>query len=245
VSEAPGGGPHDEAAAVTRRYASRDDAHDPRYSLLRPEVRHEQADRLAALLDLLARRSARGDGWPPLHGLRLAEVGCGDGSNLLDALRIGLAPGHLTGLELLPDRVRAARARLPSAVVLVEGDATRAPIAAASQHLVMAFTVFSSLLDDAFQQRLADAMWSWLAPGGAVIWYDFAWDNPHNPDVRGVPLARVQALFAQGRVTARRLTLAPPLARRVAAVHPVLARALNTLPLLRTHLLAWIDKPVP
>ncbi len=232
-----------EAAAVARRYARRDDARDDRYSPLRPEVRHELFDRQQAVLQLLARRAAQGDGWPPLRGLRLTEVGCGDGANLLDALRAGFAPEHLTGLELLPERVRTARTRLPQAVAVLEGDATAAPIAPASQHLVLAYTVFSSLLDDAFQQRLAETMWSWLLPGGAVLWYDFAWDNPRNPDVRGVPLARVRQLFPQGRFSTRRLTLAPPLARRAAAVHPALARALNLLPLLRTHRLAWIEKP--
>ena len=232
-----------EAAAVVQRYARRDDAHDPRYSPLRPEVRHEQVDRLAALLDLLARRAARGDGWPAVPALRLAEVGCGDGANLLQALQLGFDPAHLTGLELLPDRVQASRRRLPAGVTLIEGDATQAPLSPASQHLVMAFTVFSSLLDAVFRQRLADAMWSWLQPGGAVVAYDFTWDNPRNPDVRGVPRAELERLFPQGHFTSRRLTLAPPLARRAAAVHPALARALNLLPPLRTHLLAWIDKP--
>ena len=31
--------------------------------------------------------------------------------------------------------------------------------------------------------------------GGAVLWYDFTWDNPRNRDVRGVPLARVAFHF--------------------------------------------------
>ena len=114
---------------------------------------------------------------------------------------------------------------------------------AGSQDIVFVSTVFSSLLDDAFQQRLADAMWRWLKPGGAVLWYDFTVDNPRNPDVRGVPLARVQALFPQGHVQARRVTLAPPLARAVCRVHPALYGVFNALPLLRTHVLAWVAKP--
>ena len=92
---------------------------------------------------------------------------------------------------------------LPAATALWLGDATAAPTSApAASDLVLQSTVFSSLLDDAFQQRLADAMWRWLKPGGAVLWYDFTVDNPRNPDVRGVPLARVRQLFPQGRVQA-------------------------------------------
>jgi hypothetical protein len=80
----------------------------------------------------------------------------------------------------------------------VAGDATLADIAPASQDLVLQSTVFSSLLDDAFQQRLADAMWRWLKPGGAVVWYDFTVDNPRNRDVRGVPVARMRAVVSAG-----------------------------------------------
>jgi hypothetical protein len=87
-------------------------------------------------------------------------------------------------------------------------------------------------------------MWRWLRPGGAVLWYDFTFDNPANRDVRGLPPARVRALFPRARITSRRVTLAPPIARRLCRVHPALY-ALFDIPLLRTHLLAWISKPKP
>nr|NLZ41036.1 class I SAM-dependent methyltransferase [Comamonadaceae bacterium] len=151
-------------------------------------------------------------------------------------------PARLAGIELLPERLAEARAVLPAALTLLEGDAAAAPIAVASQDLVLASTVFSSLLERAFQQRLADAMWSWVKPGGAVLWYDFTYDNPRNPDVRGVPLARLRELFPRARIDARRVTLAPPLARALCRVHPALYGVANALPLLRTHVLAWLGK---
>jgi hypothetical protein len=52
----------------------------------------------------------------------------------------------------------------------------------------------------------------------------------------------VRALFPQGHVTARRLTLAPPLARLLCKASPRLL-PLFDVPLLRTHVLAWIAKP--
>ena len=87
--------------------------------------------------------------------------------------------------------------------------------------------------------RVSDAMWTWLKQGGAVVWYDFTVDNPRNPDVRGVPLRRVRELFPQGQLTARRVTLAPPLARTFPAAYGLL----NLVPWLRTHRLVLIDKP--
>lgn len=235
----PAGGPPpagDDAGQMAARYARRGSLaglYDP----LRPEVmlaRHERQQALAALL----RRHVR----QPLGRLELLEIGCGGGDNLLELLQLGFAPERLLANELLPDRAAAARARLPSSLRLVEGDALALPLPAASLDLVLQSTVFSSLLDPAFRIRLAKRLWQWLRPGGAVIWYDFTWDNPRNPDVRGMPRAELARLFPDARIDARRVTLAPPLARRVAA-SPLLLRTLGALPPLRTHLLAWIAKP--
>ena len=118
------------------------------------------------------------------------------------------------------------------------GDASALQAGDASFDIVCQFTVFSSILDAALRQHLANAMWRWTKPGGAVLWYDFTVDNPRNPDVRGVPLARVRELFPQGRITHRRVTLAPPIARAVCRVHPALYGVFDALPLLRTHVLA-------
>jgi SAM-dependent methyltransferase len=174
----------------------------------------------------------------------LVDVGCGEGGHLLEFLRIGFKPENLTGLELIETRLATARQRLPQAVHLYCGDALDAPIEPASQDLVFQSVVFSSLLDDSFQDRLAEAMWHWLKPGGAILWYDFVYDNPNNPDVRGVTARRIREMFPNGSLHLQRLTLAPPIARRVTAVHPMLYNVLNAVPLLRTHLLCWIAKPV-
>ncbi len=220
-----------ELDQIAERYARRD-AGD-RYSLLRPEVWQMWQERQRELLRLLAARPGRPADW------RAAEVGCGAGGNLLDLLRLGLQPAHLTGIELLPERLTAARSTLPEGVRLIAGDASAAEVAPGSQDLVLQSTVFSSILDDALQQRVADAMWRWLKPGGAVVWYDFTVNNPRNPDVRGVPLKRVRELFPKGGLTARRVTLAPPLARALPSAYALF----NLVPWLRTHRLVLIEKP--
>ncbi len=227
---------NDETRAVAERYARRADP--GRYSPLRPDVWQTLHERQRGLLQLLVHQ-----GITDLSHLRLAEVGCGAGGNLLELLRLGFAPQHLLGLELLPDRHAQARAALPAATAVWLGDASQAPIEAASLDLVLQSTVFTSLLDPGFQQQLADAMWRWLRPGGAVLWYDFTVNNPRNADVRGVPLARVRQLFPQAQIVHRRITLAPPMARAVCRFHPALYSVFNSVPWLRTHLLAWVGKP--
>lgn len=225
-----------EPQSIRERY-SRRSPNDLRYSLLNPPALLALQERQRAMLALFARL-----GFTNLAALRLLEVGSGTGSNLVECLLMGFMPENLSGIELLPERHAVARARLPGPVRLMQGDAVELAAAAGSVDIVLQATVFSSLLDDAFQQRLADTMWAAVTQGGGVLWYDFTYDNPRNPDVRGVPLARVRALFPQGRVQAKRITLAPPIARAVTRLHPSLYTLFNTLPALRTHVLCWIAK---
>ncbi|RZL68686.1 MAG: class I SAM-dependent methyltransferase [Variovorax sp.] len=229
--------PDAELQSVRERYDRRR-PRDPRYDLLNPAALYAYQERQRAMLRLVAKF-----GVTDLSNIDLLEVGSGDGGNLLEWLRLGCSPRRVSGIELLHERHEAARTRLPAAVRLTLGDATAAPVEPSSCDIVLVSTVFSSVLDDAFQQCLADAMWRWVKPGGGVLWYDFTVNNPRNPDVRGVPLRRIRALFPQGRVHARRITLAPPIARTVTRLHPSLYTLFNTLPLLRMHALAWITKP--
>ena len=82
-----------------------------------------------------------------------------------------------------------------------------------------------------------------LSPGGGILWYDFTYNNPRNPDVRGIGTGRIKALFPQASLDIRRVTLAPPISRTMCKIHPCMYPALNWLPLLRTHVLCWISKP--
>jgi len=224
-----------EPEAVAARYARRG-AGDI-YSTLRPEVFLAFQERQRALVAFLVRYARR----PPAE-LDVLEIGCGSGSNLLELLRLGCDARHLVGNELLSERMAAARRQLPAAIRLYEGDALALPFEPASFDIVYQSMVFSSLLDPDFQERLARRAWDWVRPGGAVLWYDFTVSNPRNPDVRGVPLRRVRELFPEGRVFSRRVTLAPPLSRILARVHPELCRLVNLVAPLRTHRLCWIRK---
>jgi hypothetical protein len=115
----------DEAKAVARRYASRNQS--GRYSILRPDVWQSLQERQRAEWQLWAHLN-----WTDLSQRRYTEVGCGAGRALLEALRAGFFPGNLTSLELLPERYEIARQVLPPTLMLSLGDAASCEVSTGS-----------------------------------------------------------------------------------------------------------------
>ena len=174
--------------------------------------------------------------------LTALDIGCGAGGSLLQFVEMGFDPAKLVGIDLISSRASNARGRLPQTVRILEGDATTMQIPEGQFDIVQQSTVFTSILDDDVQVTLARRMWHLLAPRGLIIWYDFAYNNPRNRDVRGVPVSRIRELFPQGKHSWRRITLAPPLGRYAAPLSTRLYLTLNSIPLLRSHVFATIDK---
>lgn len=154
-----------EVEQVKARYARRADLGEAdRYSMLDPAVWQSVQERQRALISLL-----RSNAQNPLTDLRVLEIGCGSGGNLLELLRMRFDPNKLVGNELLEDRASLARRNLPSAVDLHVGDATALTFEPGSFDVVYQSTVFSSLLDDSFQELLAQKMWEWVSSGGGAL----------------------------------------------------------------------------
>lgn len=218
---------------MRERYARRTRTYDP----WTPSVYLARQEFERSVIRLLGSMSF----FPP-GDRRLLEVGCGTGGNLQFFLQLGFQPDRLAGIELIEARAHMARSRLPASVQIVEGDAASIELPAGSFDVVFQSLVFSSILDGSFQQVLADRMWHLVRPGGGVLWYDFVYDNPRNPDVRGVPISKVKRLFPTPPQRVRSVTLAPPVARLVTAVHPGLYPLFNVVAPLRTHRLCWIPK---
>ena len=165
---------------------------------------------------------------------RVLDVGCGSGQGLADFETWGARRERLAGIDLLAERVSAATARLAGADLRV-GDATALPWESGSFDIVAQSTMFSSILDPAMKAAVAREMARVLAPGGAIAWYDFFVDNPRNAAVRGIGRRELASLFPGFELRLRRVTLAPPLARRVAPRLPLLALLAEELRVLNTH----------
>jgi ubiquinone/menaquinone biosynthesis C-methylase UbiE len=175
----------------------------------------------------------------PLTGRSVADVGCGAGTWLLEFAQWEASDLH--GIDLDESRIERAKDRLPSAS-LHTGDAQHLPWTDNSFDVVSQFTLFTSILSSAVRKAIAREMWRVVKPGGAILWFDFRFNNPRNRNVRGVSSREIHSLFPDCDVRLRRVTLAPPIARRVVPVSWIAASCLEKIPFLRTHYLGIIRK---
>lgn len=209
---------------------------DARYDYWEPANLFIYQSRERAFVSLLA-----SEGVLPLTGRRVLDVGCGNGAVLADILALGAEAADLHGVDLLEDRVEAARRRLPASRIEV-GDARALPYEDASFDLVLGFTLLSSVVDAEARRAVASEMVRVLKPGGLIVLYDFR-VNPTNRHVRPLKPDELPLLFkARGRIQTRSVTLAPPVVRALVRLPGgwLACSALEMLPFLRTHFLAAI-----
>lgn len=173
--------------------------------------------------------------------LRVLEVGCASGHTLQTLFGLGIDPSRAVGVDLLEARIARARQYLPSSCALLQADVLVADLPVAGFDLVVQSTVFSSVLNAQVRQALAERITSLVAPGGVILWYDLAYDNPGNPDVHGIGRSEIRAMFPGCRIYFHRMTLAPFIGRKAAHLGYLACSALALMPFLRSHLLAWIE----
>jgi ubiquinone/menaquinone biosynthesis C-methylase UbiE len=239
-----------EVERITEEYARRKrELPTDFYSPALPVNLFHRQTRERAVLSMLSRQRAL-----PLGDKRILDVGCGTGQWLVDFETWGASRGNLAGIDLLPERVAASCARLAplrnddgtivaAGADIREGNAAELPWRDREFDLVFHSMMFSSILDASMRREVALEMIRVLAPGGIILWYDFFVDNPRNPNVRGVGADEVHALFPGFTMRARRITLLPPLARRLVPVSRLAAEVLTALRLLNTHLLIALRRP--
>lgn len=215
-----------KTAAVRGRYSHFDAA-----NLLAIQVRER---RVLKLLKQFSRTS--------LEQSRILEIGCGTGFWFRQFIQWGARPENLVGVDLLADRIDQAKRLCPPTVSFHCGSAAELNLPAESFDIVLQSTVFTSVLDAGLKRKIAEEMLRVLKPEGLLLWYDFWANNPGNKDVRGVTKREIQELFPGCRLDLKRITLAPPLARRVAPYSPLLCYFLEKIPLLCTHYLGAIQK---
>ena len=225
-----------DLARLRVEYADREQrlAGSDLYSPFNPANLYIIQQRQRAVLRLL-----HGHGFNPLSEHAILEVGCGRGGVLLEFLNYGATPSRLHGTDLLLDRIRDAHARLPH-FPLTNADGQCLPYQTGTFSLVLQYTAFSSILDNEIKANIASEMLRVLRkPHGMILWYDF-WLNPTNPQTRGIQPAEIKQIFPGCRFEFQRITLAPPITRKLIHISWLSCYILELLKIFNTHYLVAI-----
>lgn len=224
-----------ETDAVAERYARRKTSKNVQQHSANYVYNHFiQSERELVYLELLHRH------FSDIETLRILEIGAGHGTNLHFMKKAGIPWENIAANELLPERLAVLKSDFPL-VQIYEGDAATIKMKESEKGFDVVFqsTVFTSILDRKIRQQLARVMWDLVLPGGMVLWYDFVYDNPANPDVKKVTRTEVKQLFPNAdNIFFKSVTLAPPIGRRIGRWYPLF----NLFPFLRTHVVAAIHK---
>lgn len=204
------------------------------YALHRPHnlFQHQNDQRLLATC-------LRRAGQLPLTERRVLEMGCGEGNWLRVFQEFGTPLNNLAGIELGPERVELALAKLPAADIRA-GDASRLPWPDHSFDIVFQRMMFTSILDPQMRRAAAAEMMRVVKPGGVLVWVDF-FINP-NPRVYCLSKSEIRGLFPGWQGTFFRTTLAPPVARRLVPISWSLARLLEKLQVFNTFYFGYFTQ---
>ena len=226
-----GEGVTEEVRRIATTYAERDDA-------LAGSSKRDTANRgnqwrmtehRARLQEILGKRLHK-----PLTECRVLDLGCGYGGLLAWFHGLGVPSDNLFGVDLLPNRIQAARDAHPQ-FRFTDANAEHLDFADASFDLVATFTVFSSIIDPTMARNVARSIRRVLKSDGAVIWYDVRYPNPWNPHLKAMTKGRIEELFSPVAMRLESVTVLPPLGRRLGRstdrIYPLLAG----IPILRSH----------
>jgi ubiquinone/menaquinone biosynthesis C-methylase UbiE len=227
----------DEVTRITRVYKEREKVGKGNlYSLFDKGALYMSQRREEDILAILSRFNRTN-----LRDKKVLDLGCGSGMVLRDFLKYGAEPENCFGIDLLPNAIETAQRLSPNMHFRCE-NAEKLSYEDEFFDLVITFTVFSSILDANMKKNVAAQMTRVLKNNGMILWFDYHVDNPYNSDVKGIKKEEIKHLFSGCSIYLHRITLAPPIARRIAPYSWVICYLLESLHILNTHYLGAIIK---
>jgi ubiquinone/menaquinone biosynthesis C-methylase UbiE len=216
-------------------YQLRNSHNGDRYSWFNPVYIFQMHSREREILKLI-----RSQGVRLSDAVKLLDIGCGNGNVIIDFIKWGLKPENCLGVDLLQHRLIHAGIKLPTSL-LINGNGERLPFLSESFGVVTQFTAFSSILDPSIKHNIAQEMLRVLKPDGVIFWYDFWW-NPTNPHTAGIKPIEIKQLFPDCNYVFRKITLAPPITRKIVPISWGSSYFLESLKIFNSHFLVIIKK---
>jgi ubiquinone/menaquinone biosynthesis C-methylase UbiE len=176
-----------------------------------------------------------------LQNGKLLEVGCASGSIIDFLLSLGAKKNNICGIDIRPDRVKDAKKFFPD-IKIKEMDARNMKFPKHSFDFISVSTLFSSVIDKEIRFQIASEISRVLKPSGIIIYYDLRFNNPYNSNIIGIDKKEINNLFPDMKKKIKKITLLPPLARRLGKTTPYLYPLFSMIPLLKSHYVGLFKK---
>ena len=176
-----------------------------------------------------------------LETLTALDIGCGRGDWTRQLINWGAQPQNLCGVDLVEERVDAARRLCAPGVRIDCGSALQLRHPDRSFDVVILFSVFCMILNDDVCRGIAREAMRVLKNDGVILWCDYRYQPPGEKDARAVNLRQLRQFFRGARITARPIHPLPPLLRRIGPYAPFMCGVVGLFPFARTHYFATIE----
>lgn len=146
----------------------------------------------------------------------ILDVGCGNGANVFQFLRLNYQIENITGIDINDERLSIAQKIYPNADFILE-DASKMQFEDNTFDLVYESTMFSTLPDDSLCRAIADEMIRVCKVGGYILLIDWRIPKPNNPNYNALTKKKLTSFFKVGSATkfiaVEKGALVPPVGR--------------------------------
>jgi len=177
-----------------------------------------------------------------LERATLLDLGAGEGGDCDRFGQFGFRRERIVALDVLLDSLRKGRTE-HGWLAAIQAEGVHLPFQDATFNVVYQSTMLSSVLDQGRRRRILREVQRVLAPGGLFVSYDTRYPNPWNRNTHPVSAAEVRDAFPRCQVRSRSTTPIPQLVRLFRGLPRSALRAMEWIPLLRSHRLVVVRMP--
>jgi ubiquinone/menaquinone biosynthesis C-methylase UbiE len=220
----------DEKQRLTTIYSKRNNA---KYSYFHKNIQVSNFNKTTKISNIMKKLD--------LKNKLILDIGCGHGWSLNLFHSWGAQPKNLYGIDILDERINIAKNHHP----LYNFNCVNAEKLSFDDNffdIIHISTVFSSILDNNLKKKIAQEIQRILKPSGTIIWYDFFYNNPSNKNVKGIKKKEIRTLFNQCTHAFHKITLCPPIAKKLHHLPYLFLMLLEDLKILNTHYLVEMKK---
>lgn len=156
---------------------------------------------------------------------------------------MGRAAEEHIRIDLIPERVEAARRVCPRGVTIDCGSAMKLPHADRSIDVILLFGIFCLILEDHVCEGVAREAMRVLKNDGVILWCDYRFKAPGERHLRTFSKREMERFFPGMRIDGHPIHPLPPLLRKVGPIAPFMCNVIGMLPFVRTHYFATISNP--